>query len=153
MGIDGGNLFQLRRGGPGLFPKITPDGRDVVYQSWVEQGIYDGKLLAVAKVRHDPPANYLDILPSTGGPSIRQFDLPVLRLAGNPFSWVRDSKGLMFLDSRDGVGNLWLRPFSGGKPKQITNFSSDLIYSFDWSTDGKQLVVAGGRDGWPIRSR
>jgi Tol biopolymer transport system component len=42
------------------------------------------------------------------------------------------------------VGNLWLQPLAGGKRKQITNFSSDRIYSFDWSTDGKQLAVARG---------
>ncbi|MGB7437285.1 MAG: hypothetical protein WBR26_07280 [Candidatus Acidiferrum sp.] len=50
----------------------------------------------------------------------------------------------MFLDSRDGVGNVWLQPLQGGKPRQLTNFSSDRIYSFDWSPDGKQLVVARG---------
>jgi len=51
---------------------------------------------------------------------------------------------LIFLDSREGVGNLWIQPLAGGKPKPTTNFSSDRIYSFDWSTDGKQLVAARG---------
>jgi len=167
MDIDGGNPLQVTRDGFELSPKITPDGKNIVYQTWMRQGIFkipltggepiqlipsaafepsvspDGKLLAVSKVDR-PPTMYLDILPLAGGPSIKQFDLPVLSMAAFPLSWTRDSKGLIFLDSREGVGNLWLQPLAGGKPKQITNFSSDRIYSFDWSKDGKQLVVARG---------
>jgi eukaryotic-like serine/threonine-protein kinase len=167
MDIDGGNPVQLTRNGLELFPRITPDGKDVIYESWMGPGIFkmpltggeriqlipdsafepsvspDGKLLAVTRLR--PPAtDYLDILPLAGGSSIRQFDIPVLAMASTPLSWTPDSKGVMFLDSRDGVGNLWLQPLAGGKPRQVTNFSSDRIYSFDWSTDGKQLVVARG---------
>jgi len=168
MDIDGGNPVQVTRTRLDLFPKITPDGKDVVYGSWMGQGIFkipltggepsqllsdsafqpsvspDGKLLAVTKRRLDPPGNYLDILPLAGGPSIRQFNIPVLSMTGTQLSWTPDSKGLIFLDSRDGVGNLWLQALAGGEPKQITNFSSDRIYSFDWSTDGKQLVAARG---------
>ena len=28
----------------------------------------------------------------------------------------------------------------GGEPKQLTNFTSDLIQSFDFSRDGKQIA-------------
>jgi serine/threonine protein kinase len=174
MDIDGGNPVQLGRNSLALFPKITPAGKDVVYGSWMGQGIFkipvtggeqiqllsdsafqpsvspDGKLLAVTKRRTDPPGNYLDILPLAGGPSIRQFDIPVLSMTGTQLSWTPDSKGVIFLDSRDGVGNLWLQPLAGGKPRQITDFSSDRIYSFDWSTDGKQLVVARGNSSSDI---
>jgi serine/threonine protein kinase len=174
MDIDGGNPVQLTRTGLEFFPKITPDGKDVIYQSRMRQGIFkvpltggepteiipdfafqpsvspDGKLLAVTKERLDPPADYLDILPLAGGPSIGKFDLPVLAMTGNPSSWTHDSRGLMYLDSRDGVSNLWLQPLAGGKPRLLTNFSSDRIYSFDWSADGKQLVVARGNSSSDI---
>jgi serine/threonine protein kinase/Tol biopolymer transport system component len=167
MDIDGGNPVQVTRNGFELSPKITPDGKDVVYGSWMRRGIFkipltggepiqlipdsafepsvspDGKLLAAARVDR-PPTMYLDILPLAGGPSIRQFDVPVLSMMAFPISWTRDSKGLIFLDSRDGIGNLWLQPLAGDKPRQLTNFSSDRVYSFDWSADGKQLVVARG---------
>jgi Tol biopolymer transport system component len=166
MNIDGGNPVQLTRGGVELLPKITPDGKDVVYGSAVRQGIFkipltggepvqlirdtafgpsvspNGKLLAVAKL--DAFAEHLEIFPLAGGPSIGRFDVPVLGMAGSRFSWTRDSKGLMFLDSHDGVDNLWLQPLAGGKPRQLTNFSSDRIYYFDWSADGKKLAVARG---------
>jgi hypothetical protein len=37
-----------------------------------------------------------------------------------------------------------MQPLEGGEPKQLTNFTSDLIYSFDLSRDGKQLVFSRG---------
>jgi hypothetical protein len=79
------------------------------------------KLLAVARVDR-PPTMYLDILPLAGGPSIRQFDVPVLSMMAFSISWTRDSKGLIFLDSRDRISNLWLQLLAGGKPRQLTNF-------------------------------
>jgi Tol biopolymer transport system component len=147
---------------------MSPDGKEVIYQSWIRQGIFkiplmggeprrliqdsgflplvspNGKLLSVVKLHPDPPAYYLDIRPLEGGSSIRQFDFPGRDVMTNAVSWTRDSKALTFLDSRVGVGNIWLQPLSGGKPKQITNFLSDRIYTFDWSADGRQLVVARG---------
>jgi serine/threonine protein kinase/Tol biopolymer transport system component len=168
MDSDGGNPVQLTRGGSERTPKVTPDGKDVVYESWARQGIFkvplaggepvqlisepaflpsvspDGKLLAVAKRRLDPPSFYLDVLPLTGGPSIGQFEIPVLSMSSNILVWAHDSKALMFIDSRDGIDNVWLQPLAGGKPRQLTNFSSDRIYGLDWSPDGKQLVTARG---------
>jgi Tol biopolymer transport system component len=32
----------------------------------------------------------------------------------------------------------------GGAPKQLTNFTSNRIYSFDFSPDGKQIICARG---------
>ena len=34
-------------------------------------------------------------------------------------------------------------PLAGGAPKQITDFKSDLIFSFDWSRD-RQLACSRG---------
>ena len=35
-------------------------------------------------------------------------------------------------------------PLDGGKPRQLTNWQSDLIFWFAWSPDGKQLACARG---------
>jgi len=37
-----------------------------------------------------------------------------------------------------------LQPIDGSAARQITDFKTDLIFSFDWSRDGKQLVLARG---------
>ena len=33
---------------------------------------------------------------------------------------------------------------AGGGPKQFTQFTSGKIFDFDWSTDGKELLLARG---------
>ena len=40
--------------------------------------------------------------------------------------------------------NLWLQPLDGKPGRQLTHFSSQRIYGFDWSPDGKKLLVARG---------
>jgi len=42
------------------------------------------------------------------------------------------------------VYNLWLHPLDGKPGRQITHFSSEQIYGFGWSPDGKKLLVARG---------
>ena len=40
--------------------------------------------------------------------------------------------------------NLWNQPIDGGAPKPVTNFTSEQIFSFAWSADGKRLAIARG---------
>jgi len=167
MDLDGGHPVQLTNGGYDVLPAITPDGQYVIYESQNPQGLFkvpiaggppvrltedaaltpsispDGKLIAALKQRENPPSSYLDIMSSEGGPSIKQFDIPIIDMALS-ISWSADGKGIVYLDSREGIGNLWLQPLAGGKPRQLTNFTSDRIYAFAWSHDGKQLAMARG---------
>ena len=57
----------------------------------------------------------------------------------------RDGKAVVYPIRENGVDNLWLQPLDGSKGKQITDFTSEHIYDFHWSFDGKQLAhgVAG----------
>ncbi|HYJ47579.1 MAG TPA: hypothetical protein VEV81_13275, partial [Pyrinomonadaceae bacterium] len=43
-----------------------------------------------------------------------------------------------------GVSNLWMQPAEGGKPVQLTDFKADQVFGFDWSRDGKQIVLSRG---------
>jgi hypothetical protein len=36
------------------------------------------------------------------------------------------------------------QPVAGGEPQQFTKFSSGRIFDFDWSADGKQLLLTRG---------
>jgi Tol biopolymer transport system component len=58
--------------------------------------------------------------------------------------WAPDGKALDYHLTRAGASNIWRQALAGGPPKQITNFKSDRIFSFDWSRDGKQLALARG---------
>ena len=170
MDSDGGNLMQLTRDGSVFRPQITPDGKFVVYQSFLTTGVAifavgleggeptriqesafypsispDGKSVAVLRERRDPPSFYVDIIPLTGGPPIKEFDIPLPDLNVPP-AWSPDGKGLVYLDTRDGVWNLWMHTLSesDGKRKLLTNFTSDRIFAFGWSRDGQQLAASRG---------
>jgi serine/threonine protein kinase/Tol biopolymer transport system component len=94
--------------------------------------------------------NQMRILPLAGGAPISQFDLP----SGadptgynNQFvdrNWTRDSKAVAYLETRNGVTNIWSQPVSGGPPMQLTHFTSERMMSFDFSSDGKQIVFSRG---------
>jgi hypothetical protein len=45
----------------------------------------------------------------------------------------------------NGVDNIWEQPVTGGPPKPMTHFTSDKIFSFDWSRDGR-LALSRGTD-------
>jgi Tol biopolymer transport system component len=59
-------------------------------------------------------------------------------------AWTPDGAGMIYSVVRGGVSNLWMQPLSGGPPTPLTNFNEGVIYSFNWSPDGNELVLARG---------
>ena len=168
MDADGSNPTQLTNEGFAGFPSCSPDGQWVVYTrfkgmtAWrvpIQGGAPtqlsrqtlsglsahvspDGKLLAYrtwgAAVASP---NVLSVVPFGGGDPVYRFDLPP---GASEFRWAPTGNGLDYFLTRGGVSNLWRQPLAGGPPRQITNFNSEQIFSFDWSRDGKQLALARG---------
>ena len=103
----------------------------------------DGKFLAVVRKRRMPPGFFMAIIPSDDGPPIKELTLPFPNMSITP-QWSPDGRGLIYMDSQAGAGNLWLQLLTGGTPRQLTNFTSEQIYRFAWSRDGQQLAVARG---------
>jgi len=58
--------------------------------------------------------------------------------------WMPDGKGLAFIDTRDGVSNIWNQPLDGRQSRQLTRFLQGRIFAFDWSKDGMQLAIVRG---------
>ena len=52
------------------------------------------------------------------------------------FRFTPDGKSLAFIVTERGVSNLWAVPLTGGEPKWLTDFKSDVIFDFAWSRDG-----------------
>ena len=52
-----------------------------------------------------------------------------------------DGKGVAYPIRENGVDNIWIQPLDGSPGRQITNFASEQITSFNWSPDGKNLGV------------
>jgi Tol biopolymer transport system component/DNA-binding winged helix-turn-helix (wHTH) protein len=168
MEIDGGGLKQLTRGQSDNFPSLTPDGRWVVYSS------YGGDGPALWKVSIDggepaqlspslanrpvvsPDGKWIScfckdakdgrykaaLIPFEGGEPIfvegmEQPDFHILR-------WAPDSRALTYIATRQGVSNIWSKPIDGGPARQLTGFTSDRIFRFAWSRDGKFLACERG---------
>jgi hypothetical protein len=58
--------------------------------------------------------------------------------------WSVDGERLQYLLTRGGVTNIWEQPISGGEPRQLTKFTSGLIFGFSWSSDHTHLLLTRG---------
>jgi Tol biopolymer transport system component len=81
------------------------------------------------------------IIPLEGGAPLQQFDWPA---TADRLHWAPGGDAVEYILTRKNVSNIWRQRLSGGPPKQITNFPSDLIFDFAWSRDGKQLALTRG---------
>jgi Tol biopolymer transport system component/DNA-binding winged helix-turn-helix (wHTH) protein len=164
MDVDGNNLRQLTQGrGEGL-PDCSPDGQWVVYRSVLGKKTLfkvsidggepvpvnnnassrpaispDGKWIACAYFG-DPERIKTAIYPFTGGEPAKILDLSPLSFY---MRWTPDSRALAYID-RQSHFNIVSQPVDGGSSTQLTNFSSDHIFGFAWSGDGKQLALVRG---------
>jgi hypothetical protein len=46
--------------------------------------------------------------------------------------------------TQNGTTNIWEQPLAGGNPRQITRFTSGQIFDFNWTANGKQLLLTRG---------
>jgi Tol biopolymer transport system component/DNA-binding winged helix-turn-helix (wHTH) protein len=166
--VDGSNLTQVTSGLGELSPGLTPDGRWLIYTNVAEKFSLwkvavaggapirltdkpalnpalapDGKLIACYfKVLPGAPLQ-LTLVSSDNGAPVKVFD----RAAPDnypPLSWTPDGRFVTYLNTRAGVSNVWGQPTEGGEPKPLTAFSSDQIYRYSWSPDGKQVLCERG---------
>ncbi len=168
MDTDGGNLKQLSSQAYFGQPAFSADGRWIIFQPSSRFGLWkvpvdggepiplnqapsgfarvspDGKLITCI-YRETPNARYqLAILASEGGQPVKTFDIARTFDWMRGLSWSLDGRAIRYVDTRGGVSNIWSQPVEGGPPKQLTNFKSDLIFAFDLTRDGKQLVLSRG---------
>jgi Tol biopolymer transport system component len=116
-----------------VVPIVSPDGK------WIACSYSSPKYHAAT-----PAAVFRTaVIPLEGGEPIKVFN----HLLGGPendFGWTADSRAVTYIVTRGGVSNIWSWPLDRGQPKQLTDFKSEQISAFDWSLDGKQLLVLRG---------
>jgi Tol biopolymer transport system component len=104
----------------------------------------DGQFIAYPYNRYLGPAAPgwdLAVIPIDGGPTVKTFSAPSGFWG---IRWSPQGQGLQYALTQNGTTNIWEQPLSGGEPKQITKFSSGRIFDFNWTADGKQLLVTRG---------
>src|SRR5262249_13207037 len=133
--------------------KIPVEGGDPVqvsskqaYQPVVSP---DGKLIA-SFLRDNQGALKLEIISFDGGSPVKVLDVP-FAVGSTPeiglrqvIRWLPDSRAIAYMDVKNGVSNIWAQSIDGTPPKQLTNFTSDEIFWFDLSRDGKPSLFARG---------
>ncbi len=103
----------------------------------------DGKWIACVYFPGQNRPVSLAIVPFAGGQPAKLFPLPVT--SDYPFLWTPDGHAISFVNSVNGVGNIWEQPVAGGPPKPVTHFTSDKIFWYGWSRDGR-LALSRGTD-------
>jgi serine/threonine protein kinase/Tol biopolymer transport system component len=167
MDRDGGNPKPLTVGRNNFRPAVSPDGQWVVFTS--EQGGHsvlmklpstggtpiqltdynsffpavspDGKWIACWYFSGQDQPVQLAIVPFAGGQPAKVFTLPAT--SGGNIHWTPDGRSVAFLIRGDGAVNVWTQPVAGGPPKQVTHFTSENIFYFDWFRDGRLALSRG----------
>jgi len=168
MNIDGGDLQQLTNGHSDWWPNCSPDGRWVVYTSYMagtptlwkvpidgggpEQLTSKFSMLPVVSPDGQSVAYlYKDLLnsplkiavmPFAGGAPTKVLDVSLN--TSRPVRWAADGRSLTYVDQYNGVSNIWSLPLEEGSPKRVTNFETDRVFSFAWSRDGRWLAYSRG---------
>jgi len=167
MNIDGSRPKQLTSGGEDYHVDISPDGKWFVFDSWdsgpntiMKESVDGGTPVQISESNGNSPrispngklvaysyslsgeqnGDKVLIISSEGGKPQQSFTLPGFAKSYS-IRWTRDGKGISYIESRQGVDNIWIQPLDGGTPKQVTKFTSDYLLCFEWSSDGKLLAV------------
>ncbi len=120
--IDGGEPLQLTTN-PSFGAAVSPDGKQFVCR-------YKENQSAPWKTA---------VIPMEGGQPIKFLDVA----SGSPLRWSPDGSAVTFIKTQNGVSNIWSQPLNGDPPKQLTDFTTEQIHFFDWSSDN-QLVCSRG---------
>ena len=169
MNIDGSNPIQLTHGKGAVQATGTPDGQWVVYALGGPETPAVAKTLWKVPVDGGESARITNT-PSNGaaispdGTTIacwykqdksspwqiallsfagrRPLKLiPVTRTSNFRLRWTPDGQAISYINTRDGVSNIWIQPINGEPARQLTQFTSEFIEGFDWTPNG-DLICA-----------
>jgi Tol biopolymer transport system component len=172
INVDGTGLKQLTSGDFADYkPSVSPDGKWVAFTSWrsgaqllwkvpsdggeavrlteaptnLKAFSPDGKSIAITQfVPGGTPQWQLAVIPVDGSAPAKFLSIPTHFNLGATVAWDPDGRAIIVKSDQGGVGNLWRQPIDGSSPKQITNFTSDLITYFAVSREGKRLAISRG---------
>ncbi len=117
----------------GIGLSVSPDAKFLAY------------LLATVPTPEDPYPQYkivlVDLLSAGATPKLIDADE---RISSAGLNFTTDSKSVAYPIRESGVDNIWVQPLEGQQGRQVTSFTSDQIFDFGWSSDGKSLAVLRG---------
>jgi DNA-binding winged helix-turn-helix (wHTH) protein/Tol biopolymer transport system component len=105
----------------------------------------DGRLLAFPYDEAVPTQiSKVAVISVQTGQTVRTFDAPGGIYRESCLRWSPNGKSLQYLLTKGEVTNIWEQPLSGGPPHQLTDSTEGRIFDFNWTPDGKQLLLSRG---------
>jgi len=104
---------------------VSPDGKLIAY--------YHRPLELDSKLQ-------IEIISTDGGAPLKTFPAP----DASQLEWSSDGKSIDYVETREGVGNLWRISLDGRSPKQLSDWQQNLVFRFAWSPDGQRIACARG---------
>lgn len=106
-------------------PVFSPDSQFIACRSSVESVSRD-----------------VAIFSAQGGRPLRHVAIPIQEW--QRIQWLPSGHELSYIKNENGYSNIWSYDLDTGASKQLTNFNSDRIYAYAWSTDYKQVACQRG---------
>ena len=121
--IDGGVPVQLTdREKYARMPVVSPDNQFFACRYYLESG-----------------AVGIAILPAQGGPPARLLPIPVS--SWQKIQWISDGQALSYINTVNGVSNIWSYEIDSGKQKQLSDFKTgESIFAYAWSPGDARLA-------------
>ena len=168
LNLDRGDLKFLTAAGAQSRPRLSPDGKWVVYHqmtttegpptSWkisIDGGTPhpittgdarfpsispDGTRIAYSFIAPSGsrPGRRVTIVDFESGAVIATLNVPALQV-----DWTPDGKALSFVRTERGASNIWTQPLDGGAATPLTAFHSEQIHQFNWTRDGRLAISRG----------
>ncbi len=137
VSLDGGAPTKIASG---FFSQIAQsvDGKLLAFLNAPEfkGGKYDFQIMFVSTDGSTPPE------PIDADPRFGREDRPYAGL----LRFMPDGKGYAYGVLEDSVSNIWVQPLDRSAARPLTHFTSEMIRDFEWSPDGKNLIVVRGHN-------
>ena len=115
-----------------LQPAISPDGK------WIAGFCVDHP----SGTQKNPDS--IAVIRSSGGQPWKVIPIARSISIAAGIRWSPDGLELTYVEQRAEGANIWSQPLDRGEPQQVTHLRGYALFGFDWSQDGKQLVLSRG---------
>ena len=168
MDNDGNSLVQLTFGDAEYVPRFSLDGEWIYHTALISGDQYlskvsryggestkvldypskfgipspDGRWIA-CQYQDESRRWRIGIVPAEGGPPARTLNIPTS--PRQTLRWSPDGQAVTYIGDQKKMDNIWSQPLLGkALTRPLTNFSSEQVFSFDWSPDGNRIACLRG---------
>ncbi|HXQ97746.1 MAG TPA: hypothetical protein VN774_04825, partial [Candidatus Limnocylindrales bacterium] len=137
----------LLTGGPAepLPEKLIPDALEFGNSvSFSPDGKFTARILSVRNPEKMEYKRRIALAPVDGDAGTAPRLLEMNPYVSGHLQFTPDGKSFVYMTRENGVGNLWIQPLDGSSGHALTHFTSETIWGYAWSPDGKKIAIDRG---------